>query len=77
MPKTSRIDVIRIRMIHIGATYLIMTVNSFFLLKGAVTSTSSINACGEITYPTKIQVKKAPMGIRTLLLIKSKKSIGI
>jgi len=48
--------------------------NSFFCLNLAESSASSIRVLGLIAYPTKMQVRSATIGIRTLLLIKSKKS---
>ena len=74
MPSVSSTDEIRIRTIQIGARYFITKVNRAFLLNFDESSTSSISDCGLSTYPTKMQVKKATNGIRTLLLIKSKKS---
>lgn len=56
----------------IGHTYLIITVNNFSDLNfPSVAFTSSAMAFVLITYPTKIHVKNATIGINTLLLTKS------
>lgn len=58
---------------QIGATYLIITLNKPFLLKASpLRVTSSVIAFGLITQPIRIQVKNATIGIRILLLKKSK-----
>lgn len=59
---------------QMGAIYLIMTVNSFSILNFPFSPTSSEIDLAPTTYPTKIQVKKATMGIKMELLRKSKKS---
>ena len=74
IPKASRTDDTSIRTMHIGAIYLITTSNRAFLLNLPESSTSCEIASVLITYPTNTHVKKATMGISTLLLIKSKKS---
>lgn len=68
-----RIDVTRMITRQIGATYLIITLNKPFLLKDSpLRVTSSVIALGLITQPMRIQVKSATIGIRILLLKKSK-----
>ena len=65
-------ELTRIRIRNTGVIHLIMTVNSFsptnlpLLLR-----TSSEIVFGPTKKPTKMQVKKATIGIMTLLLMKS------
>lgn len=74
IPYALKTEVINISKMQIGAAYLITNTNNFFARNFAELSTSSIIDFGLITYPTKIQVKNATIGMITLLLIKSKKS---
>ena len=60
--------------IRTGAIYLIMITNNFSRLNGPFNFTSSEMTEGFTTNPIKIHVKNATIGIRILLLIKSKKS---
>lgn len=74
-PNACNIEATSIMTISIGATYLITIVNKFLSLNFTpFVSTSSITALGFITYPTNMHVKKATIGIRTELDIKSNKS---
>ena len=71
---------IKISAIQIGAKYLITITNRFLSLNLPVNSTSSIIDFGFITYPIKIHVRNAAIGIITLFEMKSKnvrKSIPI
>ena len=62
----------RIRIRKTGVTHLIMTVNSFSPTNFPWDAfTSSDTAFGPMKKPTKMQVKKATMGMSTLLLTKS------
>lgn len=58
----------------IGAIYFIITLNSFSFLNAELNLISSAIAFGLMTYPTKHTVRNATIGIRILLLMKSKKS---
>ena len=74
IPSTSSTDDASINKINIGAIYLIITVKSVRFLALAEISISSVIVLTLTTYPIKIQVKNATIGISTLFEIKSKKS---
>lgn len=61
-------------MIQIGARYFTIIRKRDFLLNFPELSTSLMIIVGFVTYATKIQVRKAAIGMSTLLLRKSKKS---
>lgn len=62
-------ELIKIATIQIGAIYLITTVKIFSLLKGDESLISSDRVLGLMTQPMKMQVRKATIGIITLLLM--------
>ena len=61
-------------MIQIGAKNLIIGIYKFFRLKSPELSTSSMISFGLITEAANMQVQNAAIGIKMLLLRKSKKS---
>ena len=69
-PNACKSEVKRIRIMQMGAIYLITITNNFLRLNFPLNSTSSIIACGLIIKPIKKQVKSATMGIIILLEIK-------
>ena len=77
-PMPSATEETRIARMKIGALHLIITGNNFSLLKVPfVTFTSSITVFGFTIKPINTQVKKATIGISTLLLTKSNKSKNV
>ena len=72
-PKPSATENARIARMKIGAIHLIITTYKPWLLNvPSVAFTSSMTVFGFIMNPIKIHVKKATIGINTLLLTKSK-----
>lgn len=72
MPSALRIEETKMIIRQMGAIYFIIMTNNFSRLNGPFNFTSSITIVGLEMYPIKIQVRNATIGIKILLLIKSK-----
>ena len=74
IPSALRIELMRIATIQTGAAYLMTTTNKDSRLKGPELFTSSEMVFVLMTYPMKMEVSRATMGMMTLLLRKSNMS---
>ena len=74
MPAACKKAVTNIITMQTGASHLVKTTYNPFKRNGAVSCTSSMMLLGFKKNPIKIQVHKATIGIRMLLVRKSKES---